>query len=176
MVSSINFSKSIQKKRVIYKPTVGIVYDYLITYSLNALLIVLPTLILLARIKIGPLLFFILDSAFITWATLNMFFLRALIEIKGKDVDFNRTLIISILEDYFQDLKIDNKEQLIIINVKPTGFIYWGRIITVLLDQDAVYLNIQSLVRGEGISFFHGFNNYLKCRQIKKLFLIALSK
>lgn len=175
MEISINVQKSITKKKLIYKDR-GIIVDNVITYTGSLLFITLGFVLLISKFFLMPLIVLILNIAFIAWMIANMLLFNVLIKVKGKDINSNRNDIITALNDYF-NLNIENNDQIIIRNTKLSGFIYWGRIITILLDNNSIYINIQSLGRGDAFSFFHGFTNYLKSKRIvKRFFQIQFDK
>jgi hypothetical protein len=168
MEDTINFDKSIKKRRLIYKDR-GVIVDYIITYAGSLLFITLGCMLLVSKFSVMPVVILILTVGFIAWMIANVILFNVLIKVNGKDINTNRNDVIKVLNEYF-NLNIENNDQVIIRNVKLSGFIYWGRVITVLLDDDSVYINIQSLGRGDALSFFHGFTNYLKSKRIAKRF------
>ncbi len=168
MEENINFDKSIVKRRLIYKDH-GIIADYIITYAGSLLFIILGCLLLISKFWVLPIIILFLTMVFIAWMIANVFLFNVLIRVDGKNISSNRNDIIKVLNEYF-NLNIENDDQLIIKNVKLSGFVYWGRVITVLLDENSVYISIQSLGRGNAFSFFHSFTNYLKSQRIAKRF------
>ena len=164
MAIDINFQKSIDKKRLVYK-TKSMVADYIITYIGSLFFIVLAGILLATKITVMPLWMLALVVGFIIWMIANATFFNVLIKVDGLDVNSNRSDIIKVLNEFFH-LNIEDKGQMIIKDVKLSGFIHWGRVVTVLLDNNSVYINIQTLGRADALSFFHGFTNYLKSNRI----------
>lgn len=164
--------KSLRKKRLVYE-SFGNNFDYYLTYFIGAFFIVLASVWLGSTIKVLPFWCIMIGITFIAWMISNIFFLNVLTEVKGESEAYNRKEIIEILNNYF-NRNIEDEGQLVIRDVKYSGFIYFGRIITVLLKKDSVYINIQSLGRADAVSVFHGFSDYLKARRIARQFLSHL--
>jgi hypothetical protein len=57
---------------------------------------------------------------------------------------------------------------------KALGFLAQReKIITIILNEDKIYINILHTYRGSGFSFLHGLSDYLKCKNIAKSFTLA---
>jgi hypothetical protein len=168
MEISINVQKSIEKRRLVYN-TRSIIADYVITYIGSLLFITLACILLVTKFTIMPLGVLVIVVGFIIWMIANTILFNVLIKVDGLDIINNRTDIIKVLNNFFR-LNIENKEQVVINDIKLSGFIHWGRVVTVILDDKSVYINIQTLGRADARSFFHGFTNYLKSRYIAKRF------
>jgi len=168
MEGSINLQRSIEKRRLIYENRTMIA-DYIITYIGFLFFIILAGILLVTKITVMPFWVFGFVVGFIIWMIANATLSNFLIKVDGRDVTSNRQDIITVLNDFFH-LNIEDSDQIVIENVKLSGFIHWGRVITLLLDNNSIYINIQTLGRSDAISFFHGFTNYLKSRRIAKRF------
>ena len=111
-METINFQKSIDKKRLVYK-TNSIVADYIITYIGSLLFITLAGILLATKITLMPFSIVILVFAFIIWMIANLILLNVLVEIKGSGIESNRKEIIKLLNDRFK-LNIEDQGQTII--------------------------------------------------------------
>lgn len=173
MTQPINLSKSIRQNRLHYKPTPGYVLDLVLKYIAVVILLACATLPLILKpinasnITIWHIFFtFTFDS----YLLLSLLLLDRLVKIKGTDLYHNRKNIEEVLNCYFSNLIPEDCGKGVVRYIKPSGTSTWGRMITVLLDNDQVYLNITTLGRANSASVFHGLINYIKCRQIKKKF------
>lgn len=97
---------------------------------------------------------------------LSIFYRNAFVIIKTGDLIQNKQKIKEALDAFYSDLNYQVNDELIIRSVTPVGSPIWGRIITILFDNDSIYLNITSLGKGNSTSFAHGLLNYLKARKI----------
>ena len=111
-METINFQKSIDKKRLVYK-TNSIVADYIITYIGSLLFITLAGILLATKITLMPFSIVILVFAFIIWMIANLILLNVLVEIKGSGIESNRKEIIKLINDRFK-LNIEDQGQTII--------------------------------------------------------------
>ena len=140
-----------------------------ITYIGTSFFIVLAGILLVTKVSVMPFWVLIFVVAFMLWMIANAILFNTLIKVNGLNITNNRRAIIKILNEFFH-LNIEDNSQVIIKDVKSSGFIRWGRVITVLLENDSIYINIQTLGRADALSFFHGFSNYLKCKRIANRF------
>jgi hypothetical protein len=173
LLPPVNVSKSIKWHRLIYKPSIVIVFDYL--FNLGFLLLAIrlsifpffalvhqPETILFACLLLLPGL----------WMLANALLLDYMIEIDGLDVNANRKDILTSLDQLLDGINTNRSPGNIIRQFKPHSVFGMGRVITVILDQEKVYLNIVSMT-GRGLrSPFSGFYNYLKAKQVRDHFKI----
>ena len=171
MEIDIDFEKSIDKRRLVYKNRSTVV-DYIITYIGSLFFIALASVLLVTKITIMPFWMLVFIVSFIIWMTANASLFNVLLKVDGSDINNNRSDIIKVINEFFH-LNIKDKGQMIIKDVRLSGFIHWGRVVTVLLDNNSVYINIQTLGRADALSFFHGFTNYLKSNRIGRRFTQA---
>jgi len=169
METIIDAKKSINSKRLTYKSGVEKA-DLLIMLFCSILMIGLALILLISKFNSMPIPVLLLVIGFISWMIANVVLFNTLVKVIGIDINNNRSDIIRVLNEHFT-LNLSDNNQTIIMDVRPSGFIHWGRVITVLLDDNSVYINIKTLGRADGISPFHGFINYLKCKRIEKQLL-----
>lgn len=144
------------------------------SYVFNTVLIYLAVLILIAALT-GALLnrkishppgFTVISCLTVLWLIANLILTNSLVKIEGKDITSNRAVIKDCLEAFYNDIDLQPGGQRMIRNFKPAGWLNWGRIITVIFDENSMFINITTLGRGNSASPFHGLTNYLKCRRI----------
>ena len=169
METTIDLKKSISNKRLTYKSGVERT-DFPIMLFCSIIMIGLALILLVTKFKVMPIPVLLLVIGFISWMMANVILFNTLVKVIGIDINNNRSDIICVLNEYF-NLNLFDNNQTIIREIRSSGFIHWGRIITVLLDDNSVYINIKTVGRADGISPFHGFTNYLKCKRIEKQFL-----
>jgi hypothetical protein len=173
MAQFINLSKSIRYNRLYYKKTTAAVFDQVLNYSAIMLLFLAATLPLL--IKPAGMYHLsrthtVLIISFVTYLCCTLYLMNKLVKAKGLNLYHNRKDIETVLGRYFEHLVPEDCGEGVLRYVKLSGFVTWGRIITVLFDKDNVYLNITTLGRADSASIFHGLTNYIKCRQIMRKF------
>ena len=77
------------------------------------------------------------------WMIINLILTNTLVEIDGKDLEINRKDILGTLDALYDNINSGKVDGNIIRNIKLSTSFRWGRIITVLLNEDKVYLNIR---------------------------------
>ncbi|MDN3580601.1 hypothetical protein [Mucilaginibacter flavus] len=167
-IPQVNYPKSIIKNKLIYKITGGVIFDYVISYSIMSVFLF---------VFLIPILTSISGSKELIWAVpicvaielfmvLSMFYRNAFVITKGEDISQNKQKITEVLDAFYADLDYQVNDELIMRSITPVGSPIWGRIITILFDDNLIYLNITSLGKGNTTSTAHGFLNYLKARKI----------
>ena len=104
------------------------------------------------------------------WLLVGLLLLNKLVVVKGTNPLDNRKLIIQILNNKFPKLKLDDSGQLIIRYDLKTGLFNWGKRITVIFQDENIYLNITTLGRYDIKSPFHSVFHYLTLKSIAKQF------
>jgi hypothetical protein len=167
-IASVNIDKSIQRKRLIYKMTVWVFLDYFFTYLGGSILVICCLAPNFTGKNPTPLIIVIASCSGAIWMIANLVSLSALVKLEGKDIDTNRKDINSVLNAYYSGYTLVSTDRLI-RSVKLSTSLRWGKIITVILEEETMYLNITTLGRGDGPSPFHGLYNYTRCRSIAKI-------
>ena len=165
----VNYEKSITRKRLVYKKTSDILFNYLVGYPLACFYIFIGITPLLFKSTTGsyaPMWLILCSVVFTCWMFANLIMTNALVEFNGKDKIINRKNILTALDAFYDNLEYQIDEENVLRSIKPTGDPIWGRIITVLFSENFVYLNITTLGKTENPTFVHGFFNYIKARRI----------
>jgi hypothetical protein len=165
---TVNVDKSIKHKRLIYKVAVGIFLDYFFTYLGGSILVICCFAPNFTDKNHAPLIFVVISCTIAIWMIANLILLNALVKFDGKDLTTNRKDINSVLNAYYSGYTLVSTDKLI-RSVKLSTNFRWGKIITVILEGETMYLNITTLGRGDGPSPFHGLYNYTRCRSIVKI-------
>ncbi|WP_158989960.1 hypothetical protein [Mucilaginibacter sp. L196] len=165
----INYEKSIQKHRLIYKITGGRVFSEAANWLMFSLFIF---------ISLQPLLFgrtpstgvVILITLFISWMLSNALLNYSLVKIPGTTINENRAAIRLAINKFVtvKDFKVDN--DVMMRSFKPTGHPFWGKIVTILFDGTEMYLNITSTGKSENPTMIHGLRNYIKAKRIARYY------
>ena len=155
----VDIDKSIQWKRLWFKSSFETFFSYLYSYFIS-LLLIFGFIAPIFNSKIAhPAVFIGIACLFSLWMLANLFLLNKLAGCKADIADLKKLL------DGKYEIDIQIKGELI-RNVRPPKLLKTGRTITILIDGDMIYINITTLVRWNTPSPFHGFWNYLRCRQI----------
>ncbi|HTE00020.1 MAG TPA: hypothetical protein VK668_12080 [Mucilaginibacter sp.] len=97
--------------------------------------------------------------------------MNKLVFIRGKDDESNRIDILKALEGKYPDITFSSGNPCLIRGEKPEGrWTQRGKIISIILDESNLYINILSTYRAGRFSVFNGLSNYLKCKSIAKSF------
>lgn len=166
-VPEVNFTKSIAKQRLIYKMTGEVVFSYIISYFLMLFYMTLAIVPILAYFNepympVWPLV----CCLFLIFMILSIVFRNAFVTLDIK----NKQKVKEVLDTFYADLLFQVDEANILRSIKPLGHPIWGRVITVLFSNDAIYLNITTLGKGESPTFIHGLLNYYRARKIARYF------
>ena len=172
----IDYIKSVQKQRLIYKLNARIIFSYMICYlSAFAGFIMISAAFGELFIEPGaifytPALVLFLLIILHLWTIMNLISLNRMVKFDGKNRTTNKDDIIAILKQFYKLDNLDTTDENVIRNIKPYRFILNGKIITCLFDHEIVYLNLTSLQNYNLISSFSGLYNYYKCKRIAQRF------
>ena len=166
----VDIEKSLKRGRLAFKLTGSYIFNTVLIYGTVLILIAG-----FAGAQLNPKIdhppgFTIISCLIFLWLFANLILTSSLVKIEGKDITSNRAAIKDCLELFYSDVDLQPGEQRMIRNFKPVGWVSWGRIITVIFDENSVYINITTLSRGNSASPFQGLANYLKCRRIRRSF------
>jgi len=166
----VDFTKSIQKQKLIYKRTSKSVFEYVLFYGI-ILAVAFPSVIMIydsaSSNSIYSLVFILL---FDLWITANIILMNHFVIVDGKDREQNKQNIIKVLTDLGITENLNTTQPNMVRDFRGTSFFDSGRTITCLLANGKVYINITSLLRGNGFSIFSGFFNYFICKNIARQF------
>ena len=133
----------------------------------------IDSLAIIAAIKGShvPIGFLIAFAITLLWMLLCIIFRSALIKIEGKSITSNKKDISDTLNHFFVDVVLNEDELYVLRSFKPSGgWPIWGRIITVLLKDNIIYLNITSTGKTDTPTYIHGFYDYLRARRIAEFY------
>jgi hypothetical protein len=164
----IDYAKSLQKQRLVYQTNLTVVFEY-IWYCFVLLVtmgpVTMPIIFKPANVSHISIYYIIFCAVFDSWMISNLFYLNAFVKIPGTDHDG----LIRVLSEFYKLRNLDIKD-FKIRDVRLVGFFHGGRVITVLLNKEIMYLNVTTLLRYDGLSCFNGLYNYYKCKRIAKRF------
>ena len=123
-----------------------------------------PAISAISHISIYYVIFCVV---FDCWMIANMILLNAFARVEGIQKNLNRKDMITLLSHTYNLLNLDTSDENMIRDVKLNGAFDGRRVITCLLHDNAVYLNVTTLVtRGDVFSPFSGIYNLWRCRRI----------
>jgi len=167
----IDFNKSIEKKQLVYKTNPDLIMEYIVLGLSLILTIGVPSFLAIITFKslsdIFQILLCLLWDGFII---ANLILFRSLVKVEGKSKRENKNDIIKILS---KDYQLQNEHPMrngMIRDIKVDSFSRWGRVITCLFDDNAVYLNVTTVYKGDSFSCFNGLLNYIRCKGMAKDF------
>jgi hypothetical protein len=178
----INYDKSIQKQKLVYKLNSRVVLSYIICY-VAALALYVMILGLFGEFvegkSIDPIyltpLVLLVSIIYLPFAITNLLLLNSTIMIIGKGNEANKKDIVTILSKYYKLDNLDSSQDNITRDLRLSKPFRMGRIITCLFDDDLIYLNITRLENLNTLSPFSSIYNYYKCKRIAKKFQILQS-
>lgn len=178
ILPSINYEKSIEKQRLVYNKTGSYLLNIVFIYVNAALYILIGTVPLLALIAGSniPVWLVFCSLIFVTWMLANIAAKDVFIKIEGKGNKENRESILKALNSFYDDLYIQINSEKMIWSLKPTGRPFWGRMITIVFDNNIILLNITKLGKDQSPTFVHSFFNYLEAKKIKNYYVKHLSQ
>jgi hypothetical protein len=141
----IDYIKSIQKQRLIYKVNLRIVWSYIFCY-LSAIALFIMIVAILGELFLpkpdgaldAPILILFFSLIVLIWMITNLILLNKMIKIYGIEIEVNKKDIITALSQYYKLNNLDTTDNNIIRDIKPYRFILNGRIITCLFDNEKV--------------------------------------
>jgi hypothetical protein len=169
----VNYEKSINKNRLVYVNTPSYVIMHVLWLIFMLPIMLLGPCILLSALHKGDqggVIFGIFILPVSIWLIAGFFFKNAVVKIEGTNLEQNKQNIIDTLNAFYDDLEfqVDNGE--ILRSKKPSGKPIWGRMITVMFNNDEMLLNISTIGKHQDITVVHGYTNYLKAKKIAEYF------
>lgn len=104
------------------------------------------------------------------WLLVGLYYINKLVLINGSNPIYNRRRILQFLNDKYPNLKLDDSGQKIIRYDLKAGLFNWGRRITIIFQDENIFINITSFGRYDIKSPFHSIINQLTINKIKKQF------
>ncbi|WP_413997770.1 hypothetical protein ACMDB5_08185 [Flavobacterium sp. W1B] len=170
MSIKIDKQKSVHKERIIFKPN----WDYFLektieigiysTWTIASILLILNpknAISLYATIIVIILNILLL----ISW-----YYIYKLLKIEIPNPEKNRSLFVGILKKRFPELHINDNGLYMLRSKKSNGSFSWGKLLTVIFDENQIFINLTTLGRNETKSPFHSIANYIKLKSIEKEF------
>ena len=169
----VDFTRSIEKKRLVYKNRSKFILEYFTFYFLIFLTVMLSVGLIYGAISVHSLAqsmsTIIPVLLYDTWILTNIIMLNHFVIIDGADRETNKQDIIKVLIDLNLTENLNTTAPNMVGDFKSTRFSA-GRVITCLFYKNMVYINITSLVRADGPSIFGGLFNYFICKNIVRQF------
>lgn len=100
----------------------------------------------------------------------SWYFIYTLLKIEIPNPEKNRSLFVGILRKRFPELQINDNQSQLLRSKKSSGLFTWGKSLTVLFDENHIFINVTTLGRFETKSPFHSISNYLKLKRIEREF------
>ena len=151
--------KSIQKERLIFKSN----WEYILEKAFEIFIYLGWTLTSIAIILNPKIAIKIL--VIISW-----YYIYKLLKIKIPNPEKNRSLFVKILKKRFPDLLINDNGLYMLRSKKRNGLFSWGKLLTVIFDENYIFINLTTLGRNETKSPLHSISNYIKLKSIEKEF------
>jgi hypothetical protein len=169
----INYEKSIKRQRLIYKMSFDVVFDYFFVFAIALFLIAaitIPAIIKPVNISRVSIFYIIPVITIDLWIIVNVILTNSLIKINIDQSQLDKNGIELVLSNYFKNITLQKDGQKIFRFRKNSGLFtgIFPKIITVLLAEQCIYINITALGRFDTLSPFHGLANYIKCKRIKE--------
>jgi hypothetical protein len=100
--------------------------------------------------------------------------MNKLIVFEGKSFEENKNAIMTVLKEWYPEIEFSSAAPNTIRGQKQVGYLR-DRVITIILDEDKVFVNILNTFRGNGFSFYHGWLNYFRSKSLAKDFILKIS-
>jgi len=152
---------------MIYRLTGGLVFDYVLMYFLAWILPLISIKLILFPSKHdqSPLILHLIFMLIDAWLIISLYFMNKLVTVKGQQLEKKKNEIMSVLRDKYPDVSFTSGNPNLIRGKKEVGYLR-ERIITMILEENNIYINILNTYRGTGFSFFHGLFNYFKSQKL----------
>jgi len=158
--NEVDIKTSIATRRLIFKTGL---FDLFLAYLIDTVLIAIVLDAAWEGYKQSVLITIPLVALGI-WLVLNAILLTKLVKIEGGRK--KREVIIKLIEREFANLEMVPTDQEDIIKfIKYTQLFKGGKMITILFDSSDAYINIISLGRNDSYSPFHGWFNFVLCKE-----------
>ena len=167
-MKNISVNESIKKKRLIYQIDGEIIFLYIMMYFMSLILPITTILILISDIQHNRNLlipFYIVFVFIDLWMLAGIYYTNKLYQFYDQTFIKHKNEIISLLKAYYPDTEFYSESPDLIRGEKEIGWLKMrARIITVILTNDSIYVNILNTYRGENFSPFQGVYNYYRSK------------
>lgn len=171
MRTQIDYDKSIQRQRLTFKMTTELLLTRILDNSLWLVFLISVGFLLSNKNNFDKGLTPIFVAVFLTvWLLIGLYYINKLVLINGSNPIDNRRRILQFLNDKYPNLKLDDSGQKIIRYDLKTGLFTWGRRITLIFQDENIFINITTFGRYDIKSPFHSIINQLTINKIKKQF------
>lgn len=170
---SVDFDKSVKRKRLAYKVTPRYIFDGIISWIFISFYVFIGLIPLIDTEPNGdhaPIWVMMIAALYLCWILLNIIFRNTLIKIEGANVMENRKNLLETMHVYYpKDTFVINNPNMI-RSYRPLGKPFLGKIITIILVNELILINIGTLGKGNYPAFAYGFWNFLKAKRIARYY------
>ncbi|PRZ21682.1 hypothetical protein [Flavobacterium granuli] len=170
MSVKIDKKKSVEKERLIFKPN----WEYILEKAYETFIYLGWTIATIAvilnpknAINHTATLIVILINILLL---ISWYYIYKLLKINISKPERDRKLFVEILKNRFPELIINDNGLHMLRSKKNTGSLSWGKLLTVIFDENYLFINLATLGRYGNKSPFHAISNYLKLKSIEKEF------
>ncbi|MES2426718.1 MAG: hypothetical protein V4560_07070 [Bacteroidota bacterium] len=118
---------------------------------------------------LGDLLMLLVDL----WLLLHLYLMNKMVVVTGNSLESNKHCITETLEERYSGIEFSSENPNVITVQKPDGWIRRGKIITIILNNNDLYINTLSTARWGSLSSFLGPIDYFRSKSIAKSFKLA---
>lgn len=170
----IDFQKSVDAGKLIYNTGNNSRMNYLLNCFAAVTLMILP---FAPNFGVNQYISslsspqtFVFALVFDSWMIANLLLFNKLLVIDGMSLQSSRQDMRKALDEGSIEILDTNGDHLTRYIQYPYGYSSQKRLITCLYTENKVYLNISSLDRRDEPSLFCIFVNYIRCRQMARVF------
>ncbi|UOE47600.1 hypothetical protein MTO98_24625 [Mucilaginibacter sp. SMC90] len=170
----IDFQKSVEAGRLVYNRGDSSKMNYLFNCITAFVLMILP---FAPNFGVNQYIsslsspqIFVFAFVFDSWMIANLLLFNSLLVIEGVSLQSRRQDMRKALDEGSLEILDTNGDHLIRYIQYPYSYSSQKRLITCLYTENKVYLNISSLDRRDEPSLFGVFFNYMRCRQVARVF------
>jgi hypothetical protein len=166
----VDYQKSIAKKRVVYKRSRSVVFEYAMFYFLPISLIIINSV---------ACYYSALDGNYFVSAFCVLIFLASLFSIilfgklfkvSGGTILQNKEDAINCIAEFYKDCNFNISRENILRDYHRGSGLRGGRVITIIFNNDEVYFHKMSLGRGDTMMAFYPLFDYFKTKEIAEYF------
>ncbi|OOQ58196.1 hypothetical protein [Mucilaginibacter pedocola] len=165
--SQIIIHKSIKAKRVVRKINGTLLIEYTLMYFFVAMILSFAIRLIFFRQpqdETTPL-FSIVVGLLAVFMLFNLYFRNKLVSVNSNSSE----LIIELLKEKYPNVKHWVVNKPLITGGSPETSNHRSKLIIGIIDDDRTYINGQTVFK-DGLWYFDGFYNYIKCRAVAKHF------
>ncbi|TFF35051.1 hypothetical protein [Mucilaginibacter psychrotolerans] len=168
----IIIDKSIERGRLVYKFDRKLVGDYTMSFILG---IGFPIVLFIWSL-INPYVFRNAPGAgfllcVITWTLINYYYSIKLVKVRMRNPGENKEQIIGIVQHYYPKVNFTSGMLSLIRGQKPEGWGGRGKVVSIIINGDYLYINVVSTFRGGQFDvLFCGLLNHLEAKDLARAF------